>query len=121
MEMNLPRRGADSTRRPTNFFASADRVPGGTGFEVNSAGRIRLPIRCGRTVRTTVSTSGSSGIDEDILSLYFDSEFAEANVGVGIELAGDAVEFPRVPGADQSCAVQSPLSQRAAEVWADAI
>jgi hypothetical protein len=39
---------------------------------------MRLPTKWGRTERTTVSTSGSSGIDENISLFHFDGEPAQA-------------------------------------------
>jgi len=48
--------------RPAKRAASALRLPGVTNFEENRADKMRRPGKCGASDRTTVSTSGNSGI-----------------------------------------------------------
>src|SRR5712692_6548217 len=60
--MNLPRRWTPCIVRPVKCLASVLRFPGVTKREENDAATMRRPTRCGVSVRTTVSTSGSSGM-----------------------------------------------------------
>src|SRR4051812_23915141 len=81
---------------------------------VNSALRMLRPTMAGRSVRTTVSTSGSSGIrsgkvHEDIA--FFDAHRIDRDAQVLIERtrARGRVELPRVPGAGDERAFERSL------------
>src|SRR5579884_4007577 len=63
MTMNFPCRSTDCTVLPRRRLARALKFCRTTCFEKNFASSIRRPVSRGASVRTTVSTSGSSGID----------------------------------------------------------
>src|SRR5580700_11008526 len=85
---------------------------------------MRRPIIAGRSVRTTVSTSGSSGIlfgevhqnlpglDADRICRYPQSVVEQTRAGGGIE-------FKRVPRTGHDGAVERPLSKRTPLMRAD--
>ena len=110
--MNLPRRSIDSMRRPVNRSASATRSPGVTNFERNSARVMTRPIRCGASVLTTVSTSGSSGIPvHPNAAIDHPNGMRLQTSGIEITSAGAAIELPGVPRTHQRVAMQRTLSK----------
>lgn len=80
---------------------------------------MRLPPRCGASERTTFSTSGNSGkLDEDLS--VFDARRVDRNRNGRIPSAGagDAIEFPQVPGTGDHASVQRAVAERSAHVRA---
>lgn len=83
--------------RPATRRASAFRFPGVTNREENVAETILRPSRCGVSVRTTVSTSGSSGKFHQNLAVFnFHWIGRQAHVFVRGTSAGAAIELPTV-------------------------
>src|SRR5580658_8828169 len=130
MAMNLPWRSMDLMRRPTSAFVVACGDPRSTRNWRNSALRMRRPTMAGRSVRTTVSTSGSSGIllgqvhlgqihqnipclDANRVRGYPQIRDEHAGSGGGIELIG-------VPGTGHDAPFERSLPERAAVMRADA-
>src|SRR5580698_9152550 len=102
--MNLPCRSTDFTswlrtrRRKTGNFCRT------TCREEKRASRMRRPVSFGASVRTTVSTSGSSGngyrIDQNIVAVGFHRVAIQFYGGIEIVFAGAAVVSPFMPGTD---------------------
>ena len=75
-------------------------------------------------MRTTVSTSGSSGIwqlDEDVSVADDDGVGFEAASRVAVMLAGGAIEFPGVPRAHEHASVEGALAQGSARMGAESV
>src|SRR5579872_6415695 len=101
--MNFPWRSMLTTLRPARAFAVLRAEPINTLNPVNSALRILRPTMAGRSVRTTVSTSGSSGIGKiHQYSAVFDpdGESGQGQAIVDETRASFRIELPHVPGAD---------------------
>src|SRR3989442_777407 len=118
IRMNLPYRLTPAIRRPWSCDAMlSGSPPRSTRRLRNSAVTIRRPTS-GAMERATVSTSGSSGtlrhLEEDVVAL--DAHFKNGNPlgGAVIVLAGTAVEFPQMIGANHAPIVDLTLPQRAA-------
>src|SRR5579871_4983802 len=82
--INFPRRTTLTMVRSVRCDASFRRSPGVTKREVKDALRMRRPVRCGASVRTTFSTSGNSGtlrkLDQNVVALYLHGEFCDLDV-----------------------------------------
>src|SRR5450432_924500 len=103
--------------RPVSMRAVSSASPRNTRGWLNSAFRMRSPVTCGARLRTTVSTSGSSGIGK------FDRNFPGVQAHrvhgyvpgrIEIILARTAIEIPRMPRTSHAAPVDRALSQRAA-------
>src|SRR6185312_763977 len=88
---------------------------------------MRRPGRCGASVRTTVSTSGSSGMtvlrqfDEYLSVLHFHRVSCLQLQVVPRHRAGSAIELPPMKRAGEDGAVESAVAQRSAGMRADAV
>src|ERR1700675_1909046 len=108
--------------RPLRRRASAFRFPGVTKRDENDADTIWRPRRCGASVRTTVSTSGSSGkIHQNLAVLHFPRVGRDMEIFIGEAGAGTTIEFPGVERAGEDGAVERAVAERAAGVRADAV
>src|ERR1035438_7453647 len=99
----------------------------------NSAPRMRWPAM-GAAERAMAGEGGeradhgfdfgefghSGNLDIDVAALHFDFESGHAFGGVVIVLAGGAIEFPKVVGADDAAIVNLALAERAALMEAHA-
>src|SRR3954463_15351047 len=108
--------------------ASALRFPGVTKGDENDAATMRRPGRCGASVRTTVSTSGSSGIaalrqfDEYLAAFHFHGVGSlQLQVFVPSHGAGAAIELPAMKRAGENGAVERAMPERSAGVRANAV
>src|SRR6202012_2187523 len=121
--MNLPYRSTATTRRPASDFAVAWGAPRSTLNWRNSALIMRRPTIVRRSDRTTVSTSGSSGmadkvhfgkVNQDLAGV--DANGVRRDLDLIIEDASSrrGVELPGVPRAGYEPAVQRTLTQRTA-------
>src|ERR1035438_8049384 len=131
MAMNLPWRSIDLMRRPTRALVVAWGEPRRMRNWRNSALRMRRPTMAGRRVRTTVSTSGSSGmlfgqvytgqVHQNIPC--FDANRIGGYPQRVVEHAGASrgIEWPRVPGAAHDGPFECSLPERSAVVRADAV
>src|SRR5258708_2385133 len=107
--------------------ASILRFPGVTKRDVNDAATMRRPGRCGASERTTVSTSGSSGITALRQLHEYLAVFHFHRIG-GLQLqivprhgASCAIELPPMKRASKDGAVESAMPQRSAGVRANAV
>src|SRR5665213_2233952 len=104
--------------------ASALRFPGVTKREENDAATMRRPRKLGASVRTTVSTSGSSGMeelrqfDENLALFHFHRVSRQQLQVVPRHRAGCAIELPPMKRAGENGAVESAMPQRSAGVRA---
>src|SRR6266567_9366433 len=99
--MNFPCRLTERTVWSRTRFASCAKFCFTTCFEKNCALRIRRPVRRGASVRTTVSTSGSSGrrhLDQNVVALDFDRDLDGPHEGVVEILARARIELIGMPG-----------------------
>src|SRR6185312_12164907 len=126
--MNLPWRSTSRILRPARALSAARREPIRMRFPVISALRIFRPAMAGRRVRTTVSTSGSSGmfglifyrkIGEDVAIFNFCAVDRNASALVDQAGAGGGIEFPHVPWANHHAAEEASLPEGSAVVGAD--
>src|ERR1700756_498431 len=82
---------------------------------------MRRPVSLGASVRTTVSTSGSSGtrlrVDQDVVPFHLDREAIQLDRRVEIVLAGAAIVRPLVPRTGDDTVREYSLADRAACVW----
>src|SRR5262245_54441264 len=86
---------------------------------------MRLPARCA-IERTTVSTSGSSGmrlrnINPDFVAADLDGIGGELQLGIEVVCSGVAIELPEVPRADQAPAADHAVPERTAAMRADSL
>src|SRR6266478_4741569 len=118
--------------RPTRRLASALRFPDVTKREENDAATMRRPTKWGARVRTTVSTSGSSGmivlgqvdrgqIDQDIAVLDLHRVGSQLQEFIHLAQASSSIELPAMKRASEYVAVERAVSQRAARMRADAV
>src|ERR1700722_16763588 len=139
--INLPPRATDSIRRPATRRASFLRSPGVTNREVNRADTIVRPTRYGASVRTTVSTSGNSGmfffvlwralqlaapasaggfvlrhINQNIVPIHLHRKRRELHILVVIVDACPAIVGPLMPRTNHLVAIDIALSYRPARV-----
>src|SRR5258708_38644100 len=102
--------------RPTRRLASALRFPDVTKREENDAATMRRPTKWGARVRTTVSTSGSSGmivpgqvdrrqIDKDIAVLDLHRVGGQLQEFIHLAQASSAIELPGMKRASEYVAV----------------
>src|SRR5215472_5951737 len=107
-------------RRPASASAVLWGEPISTRSCPNSAFRMRRPTMAGRSERTTVSTSGSSGnIDQDLAALHANRIDRDREGAVEYAFAGARVELPHMPGTGDHAIVQRAFAQRAALMRAD--
>src|ERR1700682_130798 len=120
--MNLPRRAIDCIVRPARRRASALRFPGVTKGDENDADTIWRPRRCGASVWTTVSTSGSSGkIHQNLAVFHYHRVGGQQLQVVPGHRAGAAIELPSMKRAGENGAVERAVPQRSARVRTDAV
>src|SRR6185437_16763162 len=103
--MNFPYRSTARIFLPASARAVLIGEPMSTRSPRNSALTMRRPTTAGRSVRTTVSTSGSSGIalgqiDEDVRVFDLDAVDRNAHAVIDEARAAARIEFPHVPGAN---------------------
>src|ERR1700693_3493605 len=97
--------------RPLRRRASALRFPGVTKRDETDADTIWRPRRCGASVRTTVSTSGSSGkVHQDLAVLHFHPVGRDMEIVIGETGAGAAIEFPGVKRTGENGAVERTVA-----------
>src|SRR5580698_3323867 len=125
MAMNFPWRSMPLILRPARAFAVMCGDPRSTRNCRNSALRIRRPTIAGRSVRTTVSTSGSSGmlfrqVHENIARLNADWIGRDSQRVVEHAGSGAGIELPGVPRTGHQRSFERALSQRAAVMRTDA-
>src|SRR6185369_6538706 len=107
--------------------ASALRFPGVTKREENDAATMRRPGRCGASVRTTVSTSGSSGMaalrqfDENLAVFHFHGIGGLQLQVVPWHRAGSAIELPPMKRAGENGAVERAVAQWPSGMRANAV
>src|ERR1019366_9583477 len=126
MAMNLPWRSIDWMRRPMTALAVARGEPRKMRNWRNSALRMRRPTMAGRRVRTTVSTSGSSGmlfgkVHQDISCLDADWIGGDPQIVIEHAGAGGGIEWPRVPGTGHDGTFECSLSERPAVMRGGAV
>src|ERR1700680_680766 len=84
---------------------------------------MRRPVSFGARVRTTVSTSGSSGtrfgVQKNVVAFGFDREAIELDRRIVIVFAGSAVVGPFMPGTHEHMVLEIALTKRASGVRAD--
>src|SRR4051812_17949289 len=113
--MNFPCRSTPSILRPASAFVVLRGVPIRTRRPVNSELMIFLPIMAGRSVRTTVSTSGSSGnwhVHQNAFFFQLDGKSWNAPGLIHQTPAARGIEFPHVPRTNQHSLQDSSLPQR---------
>ncbi len=57
-------------------------------------------------------------VDQDVVALHLHGKRCDSHGRIAIVRARAAVELPGVPGAGETDAVQCPLSERSAAMWA---
>src|SRR5579864_1947236 len=84
---------------------------------------MRRPVSFGASVRTTVSTSGSSGmrfgVQKNVAAFSFDREALELDRRIEIVFAGAAVVSPFMPGTHEHMVLKIALTEGTSRVRAD--